>query len=335
MKQTRFWLTLLLVNWLLLPATVWGEPPTKSEASMAAASATAWEEPPATFGPIITDTAVPPDVGSWAIQPTFAVSCVVDSFSPSWQRESAGGDFTNFSKDIKLTYGPIENMEVFIDMVTYTHNWASDVNEPGPGGERSADFGGIGDLNLTAKYQLVAETATWPTITALGAIDFPTGHFRHLKPGNLGTDELGGGAYTFTLGLNTSKWIKPFYLYGNLWYSMPTDFTADGEPDSDPLGHTPQVHYHPRDFVTLNLAAEWVFTEKWIGLLELTSTWDAGRLIGPKPNMSPAALVSVLPGIEYMAWEKLYFALGVNIDVAGKETDAAVTPIFSFVYEFN
>jgi len=42
----------------------------------------------------------------------------------------------------------------------------------------------------------------------------------------------------------------------------------------------------------------------------------------------------VLPGIEYMATEKLSFALGVNVDLAGKNTDAVLTPRLSAVYAF-
>jgi len=41
-----------------------------------------------------------------------------------------------------------------------------------------------------------------------------------------------------------------------------------------------------------------------------------------------------LPGIEYMATDKFSLALGVNVDLAGKNTDANVTPVISMVYAF-
>ena len=47
-------------------------------------------------------------------------------------------------------------------MIPFIQNWAGSVNEPGPNGERSASFGGIGDINLTFKYRLVEETETGP-----------------------------------------------------------------------------------------------------------------------------------------------------------------------------
>lgn len=278
-------------------------------------------ECPATFGPLITDTAVPLEKGKFAIQPTFSLSFITHNFNRHWGRVSAGGDFKSFSMDWKLTYGLINNLEVFV-VIPYIHNWAANVEEPGPGGERSSNYGGLGDINLTFKYRLVEETETRPTVTALFATDFPSGRFRNLNPSRLGCDCLGAGAYYFTAGLNVSKYVKPFILYGNLWYSMGTDFKDD------------EGKKHPRDFVTVNLAAEYPLTPKWVFLLELTSSWDGGRLFGPKSNVAPTALLSILPGVEFMATEKFSLALGVNVDLVGKNTEAAVTPMLSMVYCF-
>ncbi|MBM4284479.1 MAG: transporter [Deltaproteobacteria bacterium] len=281
------------------------------------------DECPATFGPIITDTAVPIDKGKFAVQSTFSLSFVNHALNKNWRRVSAGGNFGSFGMDWKLTYGLWNNLEVFV-VVPFVHNWAGSVDEPGPRGERSAGFSGLGDVNLTFKYRLVEETQTRPTVTALFATDFPSGHFRRLNPGRLGVDQIGGGAYVFTTGLNVSKYVKPFIFYGNLWYSMPTAYTFDG------------VRQYPRDFVTVNLAAEYPFpgNKKWVALLEVTSFWDAGRLFGHKSNVPPGALVSILPGIEYVPTEKFSLALGVNVDLFGKNADAAVTPVLSMVYCF-
>jgi len=306
-------------------------------------------ECPATFGPIITDTAVPIEKGAFAIQPTFGLSFITDSLTQNWRRVTAGGNFKSFGMDYKLTYGLLNNLEVFVD-IPYIHNWANSVNELGPNGERSADFGGLGDVNLTFKYRLVEETETRPTVTALFATDFPTGHFRHFNPGRLGTDEIGGGAYAFTTGLNLSKYVKPFIFYGNLWYTMQTAFT--GREDRSPLmavldengvatgeleegdPRATNVRNYPRDIITVNLAAEYPLTKKWVALLELTSVWEGGRLFGHQANTPTGALLSVLPGIEYMATEKFSLALGVNLDLVGKNADATITPLLSMVYAF-
>ncbi|MGA9754275.1 MAG: transporter [Desulfobaccales bacterium] len=312
-----------------------GKPASKEEAKE--------DECPPTFGPIITDTAIPLDKGKFAVQPTFGLGFVTNNLTQSWRRVSAGGDFKNFGMDWKFTYGLIKNMEVFV-VVPYVNNWANSVKEPGPNGERSASFGGLGDVNLTMKYQLLEEGPKNPTVTALFATGFPTGHFNHLNPGRLDTDILGGGAYAFTTGLNTSKCLKPFILYANLWYTMQTAYSTREDrarlfndengnlAESDPA--STQVRNYPRDFVTVNLAAEYLITDKWIALLELTSYWDGGRLFGHQANLPPGALLSVNPGIEYMVTEKLGFAMSVNFDLIGKNATTAITPLFSCMYQF-
>ncbi len=285
---------------------------------------------PATFGPIITDTAIPIEKGMFAIQPTFGLSFATSNLSPSWRHISAGGDFQSFGMSWKFTYGLINNLEVYV-VVPYLANWASNVDEPGPRGERAASFNGIGDLNLTLKYMVVSPGPTAPAVSVIFSPTFPTGHFRHLNPGRLDTDILGGGTYAFTTGFNLSKYFKPFILYGNLWYTFQTDYSTD---DVDDQGNPIARRNHPRDFVTVNLAAEYPLTPKWVALLELVSTWDAGRLVGPKANMAPTALLSCVPGIEYMATDKFSLALGVQVDLVGRNTTANVTPLLSMVYAF-
>ena len=147
------------------------------------------DECPTTFGPIITDTAIPIEKGKFALQPTFGLSFTTHNFSPNWRRISAEGDFKSFGMSLKFTYGLWNNLEVFA-VIPYIHNWASNVQEPGPRGERAADFGGLGDINLTFKYRLVEETEAAPTVSAIFSPTFPSGHFRHLNPGRLGTDQL-------------------------------------------------------------------------------------------------------------------------------------------------
>jgi len=173
------------------------------------------DECPATFGPIITDTAIPIEKGKFALQTTFGLSFTTNNFSPSWRRIGAGGDFKSLGMAMKLTYGLWNNLEVYA-VIPYIHNWANNLQEPGPRGERTADFGGLGNILLTFKYRLVEETQTVPTVSAIFTPSFPTGHFRRLNPGRLGTDQLGGGSYNFTTGLNVSKYLSPFIVYGNL-----------------------------------------------------------------------------------------------------------------------
>ncbi len=339
----------MLVLSLSLPVLGWAKTPDGAaceETGPAAADpkqAAKEEGCPATFGPSITDTAVPLDKGKFQVQPTFGLGFVNNSLTRNWRRVSAGGNYKTFSMNYKFTYGLIQNLEVYT-VIPYLHNYANSVATPGPNGERSADFGGLGDITFTLKYQLLEEGPKNPTVTALFTTGFPTGHCRHLNPGRLDMDLLGGGAYGFTTGFNMSKYVKPFIFYANVWYTMQTAYTCKEErvhliPDVngelvEAGTESTNVRNYPRDFVTVNLAAEYIITNKWIALLELTSYWDGGRLFGHKANLPPGALLSVSPGIEYMATDKLGFALGVNCDLIGKNGSAVITPLFSCQYQF-
>jgi hypothetical protein len=335
MGKSGYLLVLLLVLTLAAPVTGWAtkDPDADSEDKTPVAAAGQDEvkvqgkteakedEYPATFGPIITDTAVPLEKGEFAVQPTFGLGFATHNLTRSRRRVSAGGNFKTFGMDWQFSYGLMKNMEVFV-VVPYVHNWAGNLKKPRQNGEGSASFGGLGDVNLTMKYQLLEEGPKNPTVTALFSTGFPTGHSKRLNPGLLGVDATGCGAYVLTTGLNLSKHVNTFIFYGNLWYSMQTAFSGD------------DGRQYPRDFVTVHLAAEYIITMKWIALLEFTSFWDGGRLFGHRANTSPGALLSVLPGIEYMATDKLSFALGVNFDLIGKNGTANITPLLSFAYCF-
>ena len=123
-------------------------------------------------------------------------------------------------------------------VIPYIHNWVSNVNDPGPEGERSANFGGLGDIDLTLKYRLVEERQQLAHgDSAMFATDFPTGHFRQSQPQVLLADAIGWEAayYRFTTGFNISKCLNPVILYGNFWYSMGTAFNLNGTDDKSEL----------------------------------------------------------------------------------------------------
>lgn len=286
------------------------------------------EECPSTFGPLITDTAIPIETGKITIQPYFILGFTTNNFSQSWRHINAGGNFHSFSTPWRFVYGPMKNLEVYLIVPFYIHNWAGSVDTPGPNGERSANFGGLGDISLTFKYRLVEETETLPTISAYFTPTFPSGHASHLNPRFLGTDVLGCGSYVFTPGINMSKWVKPFIFYANFWYSMQTA-NDNGASDNGYNGRQ-----YPRDFVTVNLAAEYPITEKWVACFEYVSYFDGGRLFGHQANVAPGALISLIPEIEYMATDKFALALGMQYDVAGKNNAANITPILSMTYTF-
>jgi len=327
-------LVAVLVPWALREALAraqeTGQAPTQGEGTPRGVSQEEWK-PPEIAEPIVTEPARVLPKGVLEIKPTWLLEFVTDEFNSGWRRLSAGGNFINFKQELELKYGLGHNWEVSFEMLTYTHRWASAVDEPGPQGQRAANFGGIGDLVLSIRYEVIHETRRKPTVTAQCGVLFPTGHSRHLNPGRLGTDELGGGAYGFIMGLDISKWLKPFILYGNFRYVFRTDFTTD---ELDELGNPLIFRNHPRDVIIVNLAAEYILTHKWILMVELLSSWEGGRLFGQKANLPPENILAVLPGIKYLAHEKLAVALGIKVDLLGKNTAATIGPIGTVVFHF-
>ena len=284
--------------------------------------------PPTTGGPIITDTAVPIGTGQFALQPFWGLSLTRGNFSRSWRATSAGGDYASFVTLLRLTYGPVENVEIYA-AIPAIQNWASRVDHP-VAGSRSADFGGIGDIILVGKYQLFPESDWRPAITPTIDVTLPTGHAAGLNPGRLGTEDLGGGACTFETGLLLSKWLQPFYLYANLLYGVPTKAPPRvTQSEFGPL--LPPVIQ--RGQVICNLAGEWVWSPHWVALLEFYSSWEVGPLVGQR-NGPPAALLGVLPGLEFVLSPRWNLEAGVAIDLAGKNSAYNITPIVTATFTF-
>ena len=289
---------------------------------------------PHTFGPIVASTAIPLAKGKFSLQPYWYLYCPNSKFSPDWRRINAGGDYAAFETVLQLNYGLWDELQVYA-LVPFIQKRANDVNNPGPNGERSAVFGGLGDVSVSLKYRLIAETRMVPTVSYLLTAGFPNGHFTHLNPGRLGTDRLGNGSYAFTTGVNLSKLIPPLITYANLWYTLRTDFTTDSATAGrSGAGVSVTGANHPPDRVTINLAVEWPFYGKWVALVELFGYGDAGRLIGPQANQPPSTRITILPAMEYMATPQLSMALGLEIDLAGKNANANYTPVFSLTYGF-
>lgn len=279
------------------------------------------EESAKTCGPLISDTCVPIDYHKASLQVLWAVQVTGGKFNSDWHRESAGGDFVSVVMPVKFTYGLAKNLEVYA-VVPYIHNFANNVEEAGPEGERSANFGGVGDISLFAKYLLLEETAKCPAVAGVFGVGFPTGNASNLSPARLGTDAIGSGAFTFTTGFNLYKWFKPILFYSNIWFSTPVNiFSGDDSVRS-------------RDFFTFNLAAEYPLTERWAALMEFYSTWTTSNVAGPQGTQSPSTVLGILPGIEMNVSDKWSFAVGTAIDLAGKETSIHYTPMLTVNYSF-
>ncbi len=292
------------------------------------------ETPPSTCGPIYCDTCVPIEAGHMSLSATWALSFYPGVFSQNWRTVTAGGNFHTFYMPVKFTYGPTKNLETYI-VVPFITNWANSVNAPGPNGETSASYSGIGDITLMGKYNLLPEGDIMPAVSAVaGFASIPTGHASHLNPSFLAMDAIGTGALTFTTGINLYKWVKPFIFYSNIWMNNPVNIYK--------LGPDPTRNVRSRDYITFNLAAEYpIPNTKFALLLEMYSNWTWSNLTQPGTNaplvqgyQTPQTVLGLLPGIEFLATEKLSMTAGASLDLAGKNGVKKYTPMLYMSYAF-
>jgi hypothetical protein len=293
-------------------------------------------EIPNTTGPIITDLAITQAVKTWTLQVTPTLNLTGGVFNSNWQRRSVGTNQANTVREIgargdykslpvfgELYYGVTPRCDVSVT-TSFVQNWASNV---GPSSQ-AANFGSLQDSTVQLRYMLLNGGPTATTVTGYFSVLFPTGHASPLEPKLLGIDQTGGGAFSFTWGLDIFKYVPqvPILLYWNIWY---TNF-ADGRVNGA------RVNYP--DNLTLNFAMEVPLqkstSNRWAFLLEVLSNWDAGRMFGPMANQAPLALVSVLPAMEFLPYKWFTLAAGVEVPLIGKNTTFNYAPTISFFFNF-
>lgn len=291
---------------------------------------------PNTTGPIVTDEAITQPYKTWNIQITPTCYFVGGVFSRNWQRRPVGsnqqtrkqqindtGDYRSFQVPVQVYYGLAPRMDISAT-VPFVQNWAYNV---GPANQ-AASFGSLGDSTLSLRYRFLDGQATAPTVTGYVSVLFPTGHANNLKPQRLGIDQTGNGAFAFTWGIDFFTYIPkgPMLFYANVWY---TNF-ADGAVNGIRV-------YYP-DQITFNLALEVPLKKstenRWAFLLEVLSNWDAGRMLGPKANQSSTVLITILPALEFLPTSLFTMALGVQVDLFGKNTHYAYTPTLALFFNF-
>src|SRR5208337_2990653 len=282
------------------------------------------ETAPSTGGPMITDTTIPIDTGHVSLSVLSALSFYPGFFNSNWRTTSIGGNFYTYYMPVKVTYGPIKNMEVYL-IAPFIDYWGYNANVAGPNGNCAASYAGIGDLTLMGKYNLLPEGDIMPAVSAVaGFASIPAGHASHLNPNLLGVDAIGTGALTFTTGVNLFKWVKPFLLYSNIWINTPVNIYQNNNPED----------VVSREYITFNLAAEYPLTEKWVALLEFYSNWTWSNIYTPQGYQTPETYLGIMPGLDYPATEKLSIEAGSSFDLAGKNGVKKFTPMLSMSYAF-
>ena len=284
------------------------------------------EGPPTTCGPMISDTCVPIDSGKFAMQAWWALSLYPNVFTNNWRQVSPGGNFTTFFMPVKFVYGPTKDLETYV-VVPFINNWVNGVNTPGPNGETSASYGGIGDITAVAKYNFLPEGDYRPAVSAVGGVGFPTGHASNLNPGRLAQDAIGTGSFNFITGVNLFKYLKPVLVHSQIWFNTPVNlYKIHGEEGP--------INVRSREYLTANLAAELPVAKQWVLLCEVYSNWTWQNLPTVQGYQTPQTVIGVLPGIEFLATDKLSLAAGASLDLWGKNGVQKYTPMITAFYTF-
>jgi len=281
---------------------------------------------PTTCGPMISDTCLPITTGKFAMQVWWAQSFYPGNFSGNWRAIKAPGNYYTFSMPVKFVYGPTKDLETYV-VVPFIHNWVNKADVPGPNGETAASYSGIGDITAVAKYNLLPETDFRPAISPVFGVGFPTGHASHLNPGRLAVDAIGTGSFNFITGVNLFKYVKPVLLHSQIWFNSPINlYKIHGEEGP--------VNVRSREYLNVNLAGELPVSEKWVLLFEVYSTWTWQNLPTVQGFQTPQTVIGILPGIEFLATDKLALAAGVSLDLWGKNGVQKYTPMFTAFYTF-
>ena len=216
---------------------------------------------------------------------------------------------------VKVTYGLAKNMEVYL-IAPFIDNWVNHADQSiSVNGKTSASYAGIGDLTLMGKYLLCPEGDVMPAVSAVAGFgSIPTGHASHLNPRFMATDAVGTGYLTLSTGVNMFKWVKPFLLYSNVWINSPINLykmTASASPEP----------VRSRESLTFNLAAEYPLSSKFIFLVEMYSSWTWQNLLpfqASQGYQTPETVLGLMPGIEFLATDKLSLEAGASLDILGK-----------------
>ena len=171
-KMAMFLMLILLNGWVCcsaVPAAAQGPAALMEKPGPEKAEEEKKEAAPATCGPLISDGCIPIEEHHASLQVLTALSFYPGLFSNNWRYTSAKGNYYTFLMPVKFTYGPTKNLEMYV-IVPFFNNFCNklDASIAGPNGERSASYGGIGDITAVAKYLLLEETGYRPAVTAVG-----------------------------------------------------------------------------------------------------------------------------------------------------------------------
>lgn len=206
----------------------------------------------------------------------------------------------------------------------------------------------IGDFPVFIGVQLMRDRreAWTPDLRMVIKSIFPTGHYQHLNPSLHGTDATGIGSYQAGFAFNFQK---VFYLGINLLrmrlnfdYLMPSSVHVKGF-NTYGGGYGTSGKVRPGNIFTSTLAFEYMFSQRWIGALDIQYVLEGPIRFSGKPGISltgtpaimtsPAAQqISLAPAIEYAFNGQIGLIAGPWFTIAGKNSARFISGVIALNY---
>ncbi|MCX5715631.1 MAG: transporter [Candidatus Omnitrophica bacterium] len=277
-----------------------------------------WAPPSA--GPITTWTAPLCGKGKFVIQPFLFYNRARGTFDEDRHYNSLpkGDKKYQFQEQFFAQYGITDRLELDAQTV-YQENY---VKQNGS----SAHANGFGDSYIFMRYCAFEEKNWLPHAAAFLQLKIPTGKYENADPDKLGADLMGatsgGGSWDQGIGLNLTKKLKPFIFHADAIYSFPQQVRVDG------------VKTHYANYLNYDFGVEY-FLLKGLNLM-----FEANGFLQPDKKEDgakiPGSDVNYLAVSSGIGWsnDKIQTLIAYQRVVAGTNTDANDSAIFTFVYTF-
>lgn len=236
-----------------------------------------------------------------------------------------------------LTWGLTDSIDMQIT-APYNINWKQ--------GQENNDYG---DFTLQFGFQLLnqREGSLTPDLRVSLQESFPSGRFRNLNPGFLGTDATGAGSYQTAVGLNFQKVIHFYaehYLRTrlSLTYTVPTNVKLRGFTSYGGAKDT-EGTLNPANQFSADLAFEYTLTENWVPVFEVLFVERAPSKFNGNPGLNEKGLpptighgevdqISLAPAIEYNFSGNLGIIAGIWFTILGRESQSFVSGVIAINY---
>ncbi len=280
-------------------------------------------------GPLLTPSGHVVPVGHYNIEPYFYATNIVGSYDRHWQAHSLPSAWKN-NLQIPVQIGITDTIDfAFTPQGFYNYT-------------RDAHTFNLGDLSLEIDYQLYKnETTTWTPALKLSLEEtFPTGRYQRLNPAKRGTDAIGLGAYTTTVGLTFSALkhvIRKHYLSlrASASYSMapPVHVTRLNSYGGD---KTTKGKVRPGNSLATLVGLEFSLNHNWVLAFDAMNAYTnkthfSGKTTAPVGSAS-SNQISFAPAIEYNFNQKAGLIAGVWFSAFGRNSSDFVSYVIAYNY---